>query len=36
MFCFTAAGIYPFARGAFTYTHYPIWLNQKNRQVYVF
>lgn len=31
-----AAGIYLFTRDAFTYTHYPIRFNRKNRQVYVF
>lgn len=31
-----AAAIYLFTRDAFTYTHYPIRFNRKNRQVYVF
>lgn len=30
------AGLYFFTRDAFTYTHYPIRFNRKNRQVYVF
>jgi hypothetical protein len=31
-----AAALYLFTRDAFTYTHYPIRFNRKNRQVYVF
>lgn len=31
-----AAGTYLFTRDAFTYTHYPIRFNRRNRQVYVF
>ena len=32
----TAAAIYLFTRDAFTYTHYPMRFNRKNRQVYSF
>lgn len=31
-----SAGVYLFTRDAFTYTHYPIRFNRRNRQVYVF
>lgn len=31
-----AVAVYAFTRDAFTYTHYPIRFNRKNRQVYVF
>jgi hypothetical protein len=31
-----ATGLYLFTRDAFTYTHYPIRFNRRNRQVYVF
>jgi hypothetical protein len=31
-----SAGLYLFTRDAFTYTHYPIRFNRRNRQVYVF
>ena len=38
IFCIGLLGIsvYLFTRDAFTYTHYPIRFNRKNRQVYVF
>jgi len=38
LFCIGLLGIsaYLFTRDAFTYTHYPIRFNRKNRQVYVF
>lgn len=35
-FCLLGLSIYVFLCDAFTYTHYPIRFNRKNRQVYVF